>query len=45
MTVTIHHFNIDMKFFVLAMGFEGCFVVVPRFLPWVFVVLHFGFKF
>ncbi len=27
MTVTIHNF-IDMKFFVLAMGFEGCFVMV-----------------
>lgn len=29
--MTIHHFNVDMKFFVLAMGFEGCFVVVQLF--------------
>ncbi len=45
MTMTIHNF-IDMKFFVLAMGFEGCFMVqlVFFFLSWVFVVSHIGSK-
>jgi len=28
MTVTIHNFNIEIKLFVLALGFEGCFVMV-----------------